>query len=65
MRAAQQSGDPGGILEYTTYWTELVDRGGLYINNDVYRLVEAVELIVRSEINTESHKVGTNLSKVI
>jgi hypothetical protein len=35
MRAAQQSGDLGDILEYTTYWTELVDRGGLYnISND-------------------------------
>lgn len=41
MKAANQPGEPDSILEYSTLWMELVDRGGLYhINDDVFRLLQ-------------------------
>jgi len=62
MKALQQPGEPDTVLEYTTYWSELIDRGGLYsISDDVYRLMEAVEVIVREEMNTGRYLQGSNL----
>ena len=53
MRAYQQPGDPDTVLEYSTLWIELIDRGGLYeINDDVFRLFESIEMVVRRLLNT-------------
>ena len=34
MRASGQPGEPETVLEYSTLWSELIDRGGLYHIND-------------------------------
>lgn len=34
MRAVDQPGEPASILEYTTEWSEIIDRGGLYHISD-------------------------------
>ena len=34
MRAYNQPGEPSSVLEYTTLWSELIDRGGLYHISD-------------------------------
>ena len=53
MRAYQQPGDPDTISDYSTLWTELIDRGGLYqIDNDVFKLFESIEMVVRHHLNT-------------
>ena len=37
MKAANQSGEPETVLEYTKEWSELIDRGGLYhINEQIH-----------------------------
>ena len=63
MRAYQQPGDPDTVLEYSTLWIELIDRGGLYeINDDVFRLFESIEMVVRRHLNTTTfdHTVDIN-----
>ena len=36
MKAENQPGEPGSVLDYTMLWAELTDCGGLYhINNQV------------------------------
>ena len=34
MKAENQPGEPESVLDYTTLWAELIDRGGLYHIND-------------------------------
>ena len=34
MRASDQPGEPSSLMEYTTLWSELIDRGGLYHISD-------------------------------
>ena len=34
MKAKNQPGEPESVLDYTTLWAELIDRGGLYHIND-------------------------------
>lgn len=34
MKARDQPGEPESMLQYTTVWTELIDRGGLYHISD-------------------------------
>ena len=34
MRASGQPGEPESVLDYSTLWSELIDRGGLYHIND-------------------------------
>ena len=34
MKAVDQPGEPGSLLDYTKLWAELIDRGGLYHIND-------------------------------
>lgn len=55
MKALQQPGESDSVLEYTTHWSELIDRGGLYhINDDVFKLFEHIEIFVREELDTKS-----------
>ena len=53
MKADNQPGQPDSPLEYTEQWTQLIDRGGLYhISDDVFKLVEGIEIAVRRHMNT-------------
>jgi hypothetical protein len=53
MKADNQPGQPDSPLEYTEQWTKLIDRGGLYhISDDVFKLVENIEVAVRRHLNT-------------
>lgn len=69
MKAVEQPGEPDSISEYSTLWQELIDRGGLYhINDDVFNLMQAIEVVVRGDFNKESiasHEPGTNVGKII
>lgn len=66
MKATQQPTEPDTLLEYTTHWSELIDRGGLYhISDDVFRLVESIEMIVRGEMNTKHYTPGGNVCVLI
>ncbi len=63
MRAYQQPGDPDTISQYSTVWIELIDRGGLYeINDDVFKLFESIEMVVRRHLNitTFDHTADIN-----
>ncbi len=52
MKATEQPGEPDSPSEYSTLWSELVDRGGLYnVNHSVFNLVESIELMVRQKLN--------------
>jgi hypothetical protein len=53
MKADNQPGQPDSPLEYTEQWTKLIDRGGLYhVSDDVFKLVESIEVAVRRHLNT-------------
>lgn len=70
MKASEQPGEPDSLSEYTTLWSELIDRGGLYhINHNVFNLVECIEMIVRHQLNIpdvqSSYIPGTDISKSI
>ena len=44
-------GDESSLLEYTTKWTRLVNRGGLFeINDTAFMLFKEIELIVRKHL---------------
>ena len=52
MKAEQQPGLPCTLSDYSSQWSELIDRGHLYhVNEDVYNLIEWVEMIVRQTTN--------------
>ncbi len=66
MKAQDQPGDPDSPLEYSTLWLELVDRGGLYhINDDVFLLMESIEMVVRRYLNIPTFVPGTDLTKTV
>lgn len=62
MKAVQQPGEPDTLFEYSSHWCELIDRGGLYnISNNVFRLVQSIEMVVRQELNTQNYLPGNGL----
>ncbi len=62
MKAVQQPGEPDTLFEYSSHWCELIDRGGLYnISNNVFRLVQSIEMVVRQELNTQNYLPGNDL----
>ena len=64
MKAHNQPGEPDSPLEYSTLWMELIDRGGLYhISNDVFRLIEGIEMVVRRHFNVQAPS-GTSTKAV-
>ena len=69
MKAEQQPGEPDSVLEYTTLWTELIDRGGLYhISDCVFSFTQSLEMLVRKHLNVQDIQTyipGTDLRKVI
>ena len=70
MKAIEQPGEPDSLTEYSSLWSELIDRGGLYhINDDVFHLMESIEMIVRLYFNIpdakSSYTPGTDISKAI
>ena len=69
MKAVDQPGEPESALDYTRLWSDLIGRGGLYhINDEVYQLMESIELLTRRHLNVESVQVltpGTNICKLI
>ena len=55
MKAHNQPGEPDSPLEYSTLWIELIDRGGLYhISDDMFRLIEGIEMVVRRHFNVQA-----------
>ena len=55
MKALEQPGDPESPSQYSTLWMELIDRGGLYhISDDVFSLIESIEMVVRHYLNISS-----------
>ena len=47
------NGEESSLLEYTTRWTSLVNRGGLFeINDATYMLFRDIEMIVRTYLFT-------------
>ena len=71
MKASNQPGVPGpvSIHAYTTQWSELVDRGGLFhIKDEVYLLMVKIEYVFRWHFNKESisrYAIGRNLRDVV
>jgi hypothetical protein len=69
MKAINQMGEPDSPLEYSTMWLEVIDRGGLYhINDDVFHLIESIEMVVREHFNFKSVEMyvpQTDLSKQV
>ena len=46
------------IVDYTTLWPELINRGGLYhINDEVFHLIEDIEAIVLQHLKVSSMQV--------
>ena len=51
MKASHQPGDVDSLADYTRSWSDLIDRGGLYhIGDEVARLFEAIEMVVRRHL---------------
>ena len=69
MKAKDQPGEPESVLDYTTLWLELVDRGGLYhIDDNVFMLMESIEMVLRQHLNIPdvlTYVPGTDLRKHI
>ena len=66
MQAEHQPTGADSVESYSTLWEELIDRGGLYhISDDVYHLVEAVEVVVRHFLNIDQPVVHENLYKLV
>ena len=69
MTAVNQPPGVETLDDYTRLWSELIDRGGLYhINDDVYRLIEEVELVVRCHLNKDAmhtYVPGSNIKSEI
>lgn len=66
MRAVEQPGEPDSVSEYSTLWLELIDRGGLYhINDDVFRLIESIELVAREYLDVKAYTPGTNICQLV
>ncbi len=64
MKASHQPGDMDSLADYTRTWSNLVDRGGLFhISNEVARLFESIEMVVRrhlevSHVSSQSSAVS-------
>ena len=69
MTAVNQPPGVETLDDYTRLWSELIDRGGLYhINDDVYHLIEVVELVVRCHLNKDAmhtYVPGSNIKSEI
>ena len=53
LSAMAINGEESSLLEYTTRWTALVNRGGLFeINDGTYMLFRSIEMKVRSYMLT-------------
>ena len=66
MQATHHPGEPDTPLEYTTYWMELVDRGGLFkVSDEVYKLMEGIEMVVREDMDTGKYVQDTDLNESI
>ena len=66
MKAEQQPGLPCTLSDYSSQWSELIDRGRLYhVNEDVYNLIESIEMIVRQELQTTNYAAEENLYSLI
>ena len=45
MQSDQQLEDTSSLVNFTSEWTELVDRGGLcHVTDDAYCVMEAIEI---------------------
>lgn len=69
MKATGQPGEPDTVLEYSTLWLELIDRGGLYhINDDVFLMIEAIEMVCKDHLSKggiATYTPGTNISQIV
>lgn len=66
MKATQQPGEPDTFLEYTSLWSELIDRGGLYhISDQVFMLMESIESVTRKHLQTCESFSGANVAAII
>ena len=67
MKATAQPGEPDSVLEYSTLWMELIDRGGLYhINDSVFELFQSIDLLLRQHFivpDVQMYVPGTDLQK--
>ena len=44
------------LSDYSSQWSELIDHGRLYhVNEDVYNLIESIEMIIRQELQTTNY----------
>ncbi|SMN01760.1 hypothetical protein SPONN_19 [uncultured Candidatus Thioglobus sp.] len=51
MQYVAVNGDESSLLEYTTHWSSLINRGGLFeINDDTYKLFHGIELRVQKHL---------------
>ena len=51
MKATPQPEEPDSVLEYSTLWMELIDRGGLYhINYSVFEIFQSIDLLLRQAL---------------
>lgn len=66
MKAVEQPGMPDSLAEYSSQWSKLIDRGGLYhINNDVFKLFVDIELIVRRHLDIRTCTPDTSIQALI
>ena len=69
MKATGQPGEPDSLHEYSTLWSELIDRGEIYhMNDDVFSPIESIEMVVRMTLNIpdmKSYAPGTDIAKKI
>ena len=66
MKVCEQPGNSNSVVEYSTLWLELIDRGGLYqINDTVFKLMECIEIVTRKHFSVSHMETGVNIISVI
>ena len=66
MQSDQQMRDDNASTDFTSEWTELVDRGGLYyVTDDAYFIMEAIEIKTKYYLEQANAKQETAIQQQI